>query len=371
MAKRTIVTTTRDDGDDDGNLGARPIKREEQDPAEISYADFIAKNRGAQGCRVKVHRQTPRGRQYCFFGTPEEISEEYVRLYHAKQPYASEEGTYFLSVEVNGELRNVFPVDIAPQVGMPGTIEGANGGMADSLRLMQGYLDRLEQRINQQQQEKPPLSEMLDNMLKLDQLRGGGQAQQLPIESIMKAVEIGKNLNPSDAETWNGLVISTLKENGPMILGMLNRFLSSNKPAQAEGVPVQAKPETERISETMAPMVTIEQEQAMLKDAITFLKQKAVRNSDPGLYVDLIIDNRDDPLYAKLISEITTKKFPEFAAIDAEITQPQYSEFFEFIYNRVRSFFVPKAAVGPAANGKAGNKKHAASNGASSKDGSE
>src|SRR5215470_15150475 len=90
----------------------RDTPNTDPDPAEQSYTSFIQGFSEAKGCHVKVHRQTPRGRQYCFTGTPEEIgSEETIRIFHAKQPYAHEDGLYYLSVEVNGQLRSCFPVN--------------------------------------------------------------------------------------------------------------------------------------------------------------------------------------------------------------------------------------------------------------------
>jgi len=368
MGKKVIKTVTRqleDEDDDSLSLPRRTTQEVETDPAEISYTDFVAKNRGAKGCRVKVYRETPRGRQYCFFGSPEEISDEYIRQHHAKQPYASEEGHYVLVPEVNGETRDGFPVYIAPQVGTPGTAQeggGQSGGMAELVRGLQAQNERLERMLLER--ERTPMVEMFDCMLKLDQLRGGQQPQQLPIESLMKAVEIGRSLNPTETETWNGLLMSTLKDNAPMILEMLNRFVP--KPAQAAQVPPPGQPVQERISETMSADA---QEQGIFKEIISFLKVKAVRNSDPNLYIEVVVDNREDPLYAKLIREITTKEFSEFAAIDPEISQPQYVGFFHVIYDGIRSLFTPKGTVAASTDGKAGNKKHTPPNGATGKTG--
>lgn len=366
MSKKKVITTRQIVDDDEPERVVQAAI--DSDPGEASYSDFVSKFSGAQGCRVRVHRQTPRGRQYCFFGTPEEISEEAIRLFHAKQPYASEEGTYFLSVEVNGELRSSFPVSIAPQVGTPGTeaSAGMSGGMAEVLRILQAQNERLEARL--MQQEKAPLSEMLDSMLKLDALRGGGQKTELPIDALMKAVEIGKSLNPSAADDWNSLLISTLKDNGPMLLGMLSQILKREPapPAQQPTVPatVPMQQPEERISESMPPN---QQEVMILKTAIGFLKKKALNRSDPGLYVDLIVDNREDPLYARLIRQIVEQDFSSFVAIDADIEREPYAGFFRFIYDRIRSVFVPADTVVTNIERTDGNKTDTPPNGTGGK----
>lgn len=348
----------------------------ELDPAEQSYTAFIAGFSEAKGCRVKVHRQTPRGRQYCFTGTPEEIdSEETIRLFHAKQPYAHEDGLYYLSVEVNGELRSCFPVNIAPQVGAPEQQhQQASGGMAEMLRIVQAQNERLERILTDRTREQPPMLEMVQGLQALDQLRGS-QQPQLPIDTLMKAIELGQKMNGAGVpvDSWEAMLRDVIKESAPTLVPMLLTMFKGNPQQQ---VPAQLQHAAVPADRKEAPMMNPEQqqqdqqEQAMkeaLKAAIQFLKNKAKRNSDPGLYVDMIVDNREDPLYARLISDILEKDFSAFATIDPEIEKPEYDAFFRFIYNGIRSVFDQSRTVANDTSGKTGNKGDAANNGAASK----
>lgn len=354
-----------------------PVARHlETDPAEQSYTAFIAGFSEAKGCRVKVHRQTPRGRQYCFHGTPEEIdSEETIRLFHAKQPYAHEDGLYYLSVEVNGELRSCFPVAIAPQVGAPEQQTQASGGMAEMLRMIQAQNERLERILTERTREQTPMVEMVESLARIDQLRGGAQQPQLPIDTLMKAIELGQKMNSAGVpvDSWEGMLRDVIKESAPTLVPMLiSMFKRSEQPQLPPGaVPATALPAERKEAPTMTPE---QQQEAMmqesLKAAIVFLKKKAERNSDPGLYVDMIVDNREDPLYARLISNILEQDFSAFAAIDADIEKPEYSAFFRFIYNGIRSVFEQAREVASAGSGKSGNKGNPADNGAAGKKGS-
>jgi hypothetical protein len=364
MAKRTITKiTTNDEEEDRTERIARDI---EADPAEINFSQYVAQFRGAQGCQVKVHRQTQRGRQYCFFGTPEEISEESIRAYHAQQPYAGEEGLYFLSVVVNGELRSCFPIHIAPQVGTsgaPASLGGPSGGMADVVRLLQAQNDRLEQRL--MMQERTPMVDMIDAMAKLDAMRGD---RQLPLDSLIKAIEIGQKMNGAGAADWTMLLAETVKENIPALLA-LAKTMSAKVQQQQAGQLQEATPITPATTTTGEGMNPTEQERAMMAEGIAWLKRKALAGSDPGLYIDVIVDNREDPLYARLISQIVEQDFSAFAAIDPDIEKPQYNEFFRALYDGIRSVFVPKSPVARDSGGPNGNAPDTSANGATGKSG--
>lgn len=366
MAKRTRTTIIRDNPDEDieerGNLAAREI---EQDSEEQAYSEFMTKNRGVEGCRVRIRRQTPQGRQFCISEPPEAIEsiEEYLAAYHAKQIWCTEEGVYFVSVDVHGETRSAFCIRIAPMLNTP----AVSGGMAvaPDVRILQEQIRRLEERL--MHSEKPPMLEMVDGLAKLDQLRGGAN-NGFNLESVVKCIEIGSRMNGGGGSDggWEGLARDLLKDNAPAIIGLLQmgaaKLKSMNKPME------QARPQAEpvKVEETMEPS---EQEKVILQQAIGFLKKKALSQSDPGLYVDLIVDNREDPLYARLISKIVESDFPAFAAIDSDIEKPEYRNFFSFIHDRIRRVFKPANTVATHTSGKGGNKGNATGNGTTSKTG--
>lgn len=96
-------------------------------------------------------------------------------------------------------------------------------------------------------------------------------------------------------------------------------------------------------------------ENAMLKQGLNYMKRKALAGSDPGLYIDIVIDNRDEPLYGQLIRRILESDFSAFAAIDPDIARPEYEPFFRAIYDGVRSVFIQPHPVESAAGGENGN----------------
>jgi|SRR6516162_1378686 hypothetical protein len=367
MAKRTRTTIIRDNPDDDvnerGDLAAREI---EQDSGEQAFSEFMTKNRGVEGCRVRIRRQTPQGRQFCIAEPPEAIEniEEYLASYHARQLWATEEGVYFVSVDVHGETRSAFTIRIAPATH---TAQAPmSGGMAVAGDVNTRILERIEQRLSMPQ-EKPPILDMIDGMAKIDQMRGGANGG-MNLDSMVKLIEIGSRLNgvggSGESGGWEGLARDVLKDNAPGIIALLQmgvqKLGAMGKPAE------QPAAEPGKVEDTMQPS---EQETAILQQAIGFLKKKAAAHSDPGLYVDLIVDNREDPLYARLISKIVENDFSAFATLDPDIGKPEYRDFFGFIHNRIRQVFKPANTVATTGGGKHGNKGNASGNGTTGKSG--
>lgn len=373
-SKRTRTTIIRDNPDDDlEERGTQATREIEQDSGEQAYSEFMTKNRGVEGCRVRIRRQTPQGRQFCISEPPEAIEsiEEYLAAYHAKQIWSTEEGVYFVSVDVHGETRSAFCIRIAPMLNTPSV--AASGGMAASaeVRMLQEQIRRLEDMVRHT--ERPPMMDMVDGLAKLDQLRGG-QNGGLNLDSIIKCIDIGTKMNGGGAAAdsgWEGMLRDVLKENAPGIIGLLQMGvakLSAGKPAepvqQQPAQPAQAEPA--RVEESMEPS---EQEIMILRQGLAFLKKKALAHSDPGLYVDLIVDNREDPLYARLISKIVETDFPAFAAVDPDLAKPEYRDFFGFLHDRIRHVFKPADTMATTGGGKRGNKGNASGNGTSGKSG--
>ena len=304
------------------------------DPAEETFSQFRAKF-GTEGVIVKIYRRTPRGIQYCFSGMPSEIDEEVVRLFHAKQPYASEEGQYTARCFVNGEAREGFPILISPQVMMPeNNHNGGMAGQAEVVRVMERMMDRLEQKF----QEREPLSSLADAMLKLQQLQ---PKQELPMEQLMKAIELGKAISGNgESSEWTPLIKTALESAAPLLAGILGNV---NRPAAGQvthGGNTVANPQTEN---------------AMLAMAINYLKRKCLAGSNPALYIEIVLDNVEEPNYQRLIHKITTSEFSEFIAVDPEIGNPPYVAFFRALYDGLRSEVEAANRMASTPEGNGGN----------------
>lgn len=343
------VTEFLGDTDDD-----EPKERPafEFDPAEESFSQFRSKF-GTEGVLVKIYRRTPRGVQYCFSGVPSEIDEEVVRLYHAKQAYASEEGQYAARCYVNGEARDSFPILIGPQLAAPGS--DPHGGMAgqnDVVKLLLAQNERMEARLNSMSQvEREPLSSLADAMLKLQQLQ---PKQDLPIDTIMKAIELGKQMGGgSEGSEWMPLAKEVLSQAGPLLSSLLGNLGARPRPAATETAAVIAAPEGGNM----------QADDEMLRPVFVFLKRKCLAGGDPGLYIDVVIDNRDEVLYQKLIHAVLTREFSDFAAIDPEIQKPPYDKYFRFIHDGLRSAFSKPDPVAADTGGEGGNASDVTGNG--------
>lgn len=300
------------------------------DPAEESFSQFRSKF-GTEGVLVKIYRRTPRGVQYCFSGVPSEIDEEVVRLYHSRQPYASEEGQYAARCFVNGEGRDSFPILIGPQVAQPGDMQ--HGGMANGtdmiLKMLMDQNARLEAQLLRQsgQVEREPITALADAMLKLSQMQQQNQAKEMPIDTLLKCIELGKGLN-NDGD-WKTTLLEVVKETMPTIGQIMNtpktndqKALPNTSGAPSGTVPSSAEALTEQ-----------------LKGGLGWLKRKAISGGDPGLYIDWIIDNREQSPYAELIHAVVGQPFSSFVQLDAEIGRQPYHAFFLALYDGIRSAF--------------------------------
>lgn len=87
---------------------------------------------------------------------------------------------------------------------------------------------------------------------------------------------------------------------------------------------VQAAPESERSI-------------AMLRAGITYLKNKALRGADPGLYIDFINDSMDDPQWSPLIQMVSKPYDDLAAALDPELLQMPYRPWFETLFNGIKN----------------------------------
>ncbi len=346
--KKTITTYEEEPPDE------RPVYEELPDPAEESYDAFRSKFAGEQGIQVKVYRQTKTQPQYCFVGGSE-VDEESIRAYHASQPYANQEGVYQLHVMVNGVHRNMYPIAIAPQLATSGGL-AVPGAQSDVVRLLMEQNARMERLLLEgRNQEREPINAIADAMLKISQLQQQSQPQ-MGVETILKCIELGKSLSGGEAD-WKSTLIETAKEFAPAINGLVASQLSGPQ-AQPNG-----KPQLQQLGETMTP----EELTGQLKAAIAWLKGKCLGGSPADLYVEWICDNREIPLYGRLIHEILAKDFSAFVAIDAEIGNAPYRAFFESIHNGVRSAFGGDDSLDVDSSGPTGDAPNASANGKAGK----
>jgi hypothetical protein len=324
-----------------------PIPEQEfEDPADATLRS-IAAQFGGGDVLVKVYRQSGTGKEYCYSGGVD-INEESIRA----SGYGP--GKYLLQILINGELRKSIPIAIAGPVN-GGIAAQPEGGLS---KLLLDRLTMLEQRLLRPV-EREPINDLADAMLKISQIQNQSTPKDLPIDTLMKCIELGKSLAGESGGDFGSVVKDVLKESLPMISSFLSAGRGAAAPESKGLAPSTAAPTTE------AEAVDLFEQQ--LKGVLVYLKRKCIAGSDPGLYIDWVVENRDEAIYQHLIRAAVTSEFSKFAALDPEISQPPYDQFFRTIYDGLRSAFAPADSVAVDPGGAHGNKAHTGNNGAAGK----
>jgi len=308
-------------------------------------ADNILKQFGP-GVQIKVYKVVRGLRQYCGYLTTWSNIEEDV----AALGFGS--GEYSISILEDGEVKHVMPLGIAEKV------MGAVATSGDpSLRVLLDQMARLIDRLaNPPQREREPVNDLADALVKMHGMVQQPQSTQLTPATIMEWIQLGKELAGSPGGGGDDLW-SVLKEIGaPIIQGVMAARNGQQVNPQQIAAPQQQS------EGQMRAML-----EAKLKLGIMFLKKKALAGSDPELYVDLIVDNRESEDYATLIHTILNGVFSAFIQIDPVINREPFEQFFRAVYDGVRSVFTQKDSVEAAVTGPKGNNgniSHNGSNGA-------
>jgi len=322
MPRKKIVTTREIIDADEPQL---PITDQDAVPgAELDQAEAlneVLREFGPDEIKIKISKWTSSGSAYCF--STDKLDEEYIR-----DSFGG--GKYSARIFVNGNYKQTIPLVIAepinrtnPQIApAPQIIERQSSDSGETKFLREMILAMIGNR------QATPVGELTQAMRDLNM--GGGGSDKL-MEMFIKGMEMGRESGSSD-DSWKGIIKDVAKEALPMLSGMVPK--NGNLPAQ---IPAQTTPNPQ---EQQAMM------QAQLKQGIEYLKAKCLKNSDPELYVAMVVDNADVPMYQPLIHAILTTEFSVFTTIDPAIANPPFRAFFEYIYNGIRSAFAQDDTVG-------------------------
>lgn len=316
----------------------------EADPGEEAVQSIID-GLGPGDIKIKISKWGPKGAAYCF-STDGEIDEDFIQAQFGG-------GKYTGKIFVDGLFRKAFTLTIADRVSMAAS-PGAIGDV--QVRMMQQQIDFLKDMVIQgRSQEKEPITALADVMLKMNQMQQAS-AQPLPMDTLMKCIELGRTLN-GEGSDWKGTLLEVVRESMPAIQGILSAPRAGARPM----IPAESKQEA--VQTNGGP--TVEQLQAQLKSGIDFLKRKCLAGSDAGLYIDWIVDNREVAPYAQLIHSIVSQPFSSFVQIDSEIAKPPYEAFFTTLYNGIREIFSEPGDVDVDSGKQGGNPPDSKPNGGS------
>src|SRR5215470_15028819 len=199
--RKRIVTTFEDAEPAEASVPALEL-----DPDEETLSSIMGQF-GPGDVVIKVYRQTPNGLEYLYPAGPE-VNEESVRA-------SCGPGRYILKVIISGEFRKAIPINIGQTLQQQ---QGGNGGAPgyDFQRMIFDRLQQLEQRLLQPQAEREPINSVADALVKLNTL-GGRTDPLITVETIMKCIEIGKELGGKGGDDWKGIIADVAKEAMPVV----------------------------------------------------------------------------------------------------------------------------------------------------------
>lgn len=297
---------------------------------------------GAEEPQIKIYKFSPSGKLvYCNDATLENASESYIQANWGEGAYRiwllDQKSKYLASKKIyigkppGGERENPAPLNMDPG---PFISQGADSGL-------QMQIEMLRQQMTLNQELVKTLIEKIS-----DGRNGGGDLVELAraltlvkemaapppaptpaamiseLVGILKTgIELGASGAAGEPKGWMG----TVKEIASVIPDVLRSL-----PAAARGMGPVAD------SAPVPPPDPQAQLRAMLAQGVGFLKSKCQKGSDPGLYVDIAMDNVDQPPWSNLIG-LVDKPFEEVATmLDPELLNPFYRPWFEQLFNGLK-----------------------------------
>lgn len=329
---------------------------EEQQPPNVPWEeenqqDFqvqsILDSIGPGDIKIKILKWGPKGKSYCFSLDGGPVDEDFIQQQYGGGRY---QGQIFRNGIYTG---NSFELNIAERLA---TAPGASGGMADiQTRMMQQQIDFLKDIILQRgQQQQTPVGELAEAVKSVHALSGGGQAGlgEKAVELLLKGFELGKSIS-SKEENWSDVVREALP-----VVGELMQQRNGLQQTQQSGQAQQRN------------QLPVQDHSVMIRQGIAYLKGKAITGRDPLLYVDLLVDNADEPQYQPVLHFVLTSEFSAFEQFDPDLSKSPFSEWFRAVYDGLRQAFSQQNQVDVDTGGASGDGGNTGNNGAAGKTGS-
>lgn len=352
---RKVTTTTIEEQADQNAIEA-------QDSLSQSTAEQIESNNlveqmralGNVGARCMLYRADKFKTAMCFVGAvaPEIVSEEYIQEEYGEGRYqirVIDSGGKFVVnriVEIGpskaSQLAQAKPAVSPPSVGDPlmqARLESMIQEQATNREMMLRLIDKIGAHDGQQS----TLTEFASVITTVQALMPKATTAADAIKEAVGIFREGMKLGASGGggeKSW----METIKD----VLGSLPELIAGAKTMNA-----MQQPQTVAIEPGLNPPGELleNQQTEMLRQGIAYLKLKARQGKDPGLWIDVIADNLDDPQWVSLASELD-KPFEEIAKIDAELLTPLYRPWFVKLFAGVRDALHERVSSG---DGQPGN----------------
>ncbi len=308
----------------------------EQEPvltqAEQEVADYFD-NLGASSNLVRIYKLVNGESQYCGSAEPSIVSLEYILATYRG-------GKYRLQACYNGKIIaggtktvTVYEPPFDPTKATLNARVESNG--SSEIGLLREQISRQQELImqmiaNQNGRDTKDFSEMM--RLALDMRPAAPDfTAMLPsvIDIFGKAMEMGKDSNPSgDTKLeWFKFISGSLDKMLPVLQGM---FMPKHNTAPGmaavpgSNIPLKIPDQAEQLAQ-------------LGRAAIAEMKPYALKQSDPELIAEWILENIDkDPRYKNMAIALINQKFESLLVLDPEIAQEPLKSWFRQVYDSLK-----------------------------------
>lgn len=317
---------------EDFSAPAEPLEEE----AEFDFTSL------SDGLSVRVDKETPKGWEFCFQRDTNAINLEAIREEHGagrfrirgfKGRELVEEGFVLIAAKLaqaNGEPIVVGPSSADRQFSQMQAMYDQQFKMMSEI--VRGALAR-------EPAERMPFSDVIQMAQMLAGNNKEGLSGDKVIEILLKGMELGRDAGGKEPESLTSQLLKAVSDIAPAFIGGGQRQLAAeNPPAESSSV----------------------QQETMLRSGFDFLKKKSAQGSHPDLYLTLILDNGETPLYQSLIKWVCETSWEDVLKFDPEVAAPHHAKFFKAIYDGLRSHFGLKNSMAADSRRKGRNAANAA-----------
>lgn len=320
MAKKTVITKEELD-DKDTQTAAEENADDMPTPDEIELAEYFD-SIGSTANKIKVYKWVEGERAYCGASEPSQMSEEFILKRWGGGKYALQALNNGRFVPGGNRTISLYqPEDAAPLQ------PHVDGGASDQITLLREQLQRQSEQMTsiltaivtnraEQTQETTSIKDLAAALRDLNDMQpkqaAPGEMMKPLLELMGKTMELAKDSATGDDNKMGWLKFAEqVLEKVPGMLEKVAPVIAARSGGNGDPRAAAA---------------------AMLQQGIGFLKEKALKHRDPGLYVDMILDNIEDPRYRPLLGVIN-QPFENFLRLDPELSTEPYKTFFESVYN--------------------------------------
>ena len=362
MAKPKKVTTTTVEESVEERKGESIEAQTSLSVEDIATQNLVEQIEalGSTAARCCIYRADAHRGAMKFVGSvsPEFVSEEFIQSEYGEGRYSvrllDARAHYIMSRIVDVAARKSDQSTAAAAALPQPIVSGSDPVM----------MARLESMIQEQATNREMMLRLID---KIGSAHDGGQQSTLsefasvvttltaimpksntPIDSVKEMVGIfreGMKIGASGAAGGDKSWMETIKD----VLGSLPELIAGAKSMAASNVLV---PIEDANSQTDMKQISSTQKTSLegLRQGINYLKIKAAQGKDPRLWIDVIVDNLDDPQWASLAGQLT-QSYEEIGKLDAELLTPVYRPWFERLFEGIRNALHERIQYGDGEGG--------------------